>query len=153
MYLSREHFGQRILLKCESLKFRLQAPIDGDKELLCQVEPYFTHLALYDARSGRKVTESFHFDLNHDAVKDLVKDTECTKSLVENFSYDVKLDINQIPGDWFRSKKQVSSIITTLYTPLQYVSRRIDAVTFDSFILHAYYCPLIVRSGYKVIRK
>ncbi|XP_026329927.1 dedicator of cytokinesis protein 9 isoform X2 [Hyposmocoma kahamanoa] len=102
----KEHFGQRILLKCESFKFRLQAPIDGDKELLCQVEPYYTHLALYDARSGRKLTENFHFDLNHDAVKDLVKDTECTKSLVENFSYDVKLDINQIPDDWFRSKKQ-----------------------------------------------
>ncbi|XP_075992073.1 dedicator of cytokinesis protein Ziz isoform X1 [Anticarsia gemmatalis] len=103
----KEHFGQRIMLKCESLKFRLQAPIDGDKELLCQVEPYYTYLALYDARSGRKLTENFHFDLNHEAVKDLVKDTECTKSLVENFSYDVKLDVNQIPEDWFRSKRQV----------------------------------------------
>ncbi|CAH0603294.1 unnamed protein product [Chrysodeixis includens] len=103
----KEHFGQRILLKCESLKFRLQAPIDGDKELLCQVEPYYTYLALYDARSGRKLTENFHFDLNHDAVKDLVKETECTKSLVENFSYDVKLDVNQIPEEWFRSKRQV----------------------------------------------
>ncbi|KPJ11939.1 Dedicator of cytokinesis protein 9 [Papilio machaon] len=103
----KEHFGQRILLKCESLKFRLQAPIDGDKELLCQVEPYYTHLALYDARSGCKLTEDFHFDLNHPAVADLLKDTECTKSLVENFSYDVKLDVRQIPEDWFKSKKQV----------------------------------------------
>ncbi|KOB77262.1 Dedicator of cytokinesis protein 9 [Operophtera brumata] len=64
---------------------QLQAPIDGDKELLCQVEPYYTYLAVYDARSGRKVTENFHFDLNHEAVKDLVSETECTKSLVENF--------------------------------------------------------------------
>lgn len=104
---SREHFGQRILLKCESLKFRLQAPIDGDKELLCQVEPYFTHLAIYDARSGKKITENFHFDLNHAAVKDLVKENECTKALVENFSYDVKLDVKQIPEEWFRSKRQV----------------------------------------------
>ncbi|KAG6459344.1 dedicator of cytokinesis protein 9 isoform X2 [Manduca sexta] len=103
----KEHFGQRILLKCESLKFRLQAPIDGDKELLCQVEPYYTYLALYDARSGRKLTENFHFDVNHDAVKDLVKDNECTKSLVENFSYDIKLDVKQISDEWFRSKKQV----------------------------------------------
>ncbi|KAI8427626.1 hypothetical protein MSG28_002111 [Choristoneura fumiferana] len=101
-----EHFGQKILLKCESLKFRLQAPIDGDKELLCQVEPYFTYLALYDARSGKKLTENFHFDLNHTAVKDLVKDTECTNSLVENFSYDVKLDVKMIPDEWFRSKRQ-----------------------------------------------
>ncbi|XP_052757821.1 dedicator of cytokinesis protein 9 isoform X1 [Galleria mellonella] len=103
----KEHFGQRILLKCESLKFRLQAPIDGDKELLCQVEPYFTHLALYDARSGKKLTENFHFDLNHGAVKDLVKENECTDSLIENFSYDVKLDVTQIPEEWYRSKKQV----------------------------------------------
>ncbi|XP_045766053.1 dedicator of cytokinesis protein 9 isoform X2 [Maniola jurtina] len=103
----KEHFGQRILLKCESLKFRLQAPIDGDKELLCQVEPYFTSIALYDARSGRKLTENFHFDLNHPAVRDLVKENECTKSLVENFSYDVKLDVKLIPDEWFRSKRQV----------------------------------------------
>ncbi|RVE53287.1 hypothetical protein evm_002120 [Chilo suppressalis] len=103
----KEHFGQRILLKCESLKFRLQAPIDGDKELLCQVEPYYTSLALYDARSGRKLTENFYFDLNPAAVKDLVRDNECTKSLVENFSYDVKLDVKQIPDEWFRSKRQV----------------------------------------------
>ncbi|KAL4715192.1 hypothetical protein ACJJTC_012239 [Scirpophaga incertulas] len=102
----KEHFGQRILLKCESLKFRLQAPIDGDKELLCQVEPYYTYLALYDARSGRKLTENFHFDVNNASVKDLVKDTDCTKSLVENFSCDVKLDVNQIPEEWFRAKKQ-----------------------------------------------
>ncbi|XP_063376067.1 dedicator of cytokinesis protein 9 [Cydia fagiglandana] len=103
----KEHFGQKILLKCESLKFRLQAPIDGDKELLCQVEPYFTYLALYDARSGKKLTENFHFDLNHAAVKDLVKDVEDTNSLVENFSYDVKLDVKLIPEDWFKSKRQV----------------------------------------------
>ncbi|XP_061379186.1 dedicator of cytokinesis protein 9 isoform X2 [Danaus plexippus] len=102
----KEHFGQRILLKCESLKFRLQAPIDGDKELLCQVEPYFTYLALYDARSGKKLTENFHFDLNHAAVRDLVKETECTKSLVENFSYDVKLDVKQLSDEWFKSKRQ-----------------------------------------------
>ncbi|XP_041973645.1 dedicator of cytokinesis protein 9 [Aricia agestis] len=103
----KEHFGQRYLLKCDSLKFRLQAPIDGDKELLCQVEPYYTRLALYDARLGRKLTEDFHFDLNHPAVRDLVKEVECTKTLVENFSYDVKVDVKQIPEEWFRSKRQV----------------------------------------------
>ncbi|CAH0700754.1 unnamed protein product [Spodoptera exigua] len=114
----KEHFGQRILLKCESLKFRLQAPIDGDKELLCQVEPYYTYLALYDARSGKKLSENFHFDLNHDAVKDLVKDNEDTKSLVENFSYDVKLDVNQIPEEWFRSKRQVMLSVNNPHSDL-----------------------------------
>ncbi|XP_013200563.1 dedicator of cytokinesis protein 9 isoform X1 [Amyelois transitella] len=123
----KEHFGQRILLKCESLKFRLQAPIDGDKELLCQVEPYYTHLALYDARSGRKLTENFHFDLNHEAVKDLVKDDECTKSLVENFSYDVKLDVKQIPDEWYRSKKQVVLSVNNPHPDL-FLVVRIDKI-------------------------
>ncbi|KAJ2944618.1 hypothetical protein O0L34_g3971 [Tuta absoluta] len=123
----KEHFGQRILLKCESLKFRLQAPIDGDKELLCQVEPYFTHLAVYDARSGRKLTENFHFDLNHDAVRDLVKDNECTKSLVENFSYDVKLDVNQIPEEWFKSRKQVLLSVNNPHPDL-FLVVRIDKI-------------------------
>ncbi|CAG9099870.1 unnamed protein product [Plutella xylostella] len=123
----KEHFGQRILLKCESLKFRLQAPIDGDKELLCQVEPYFTSLALYDARSGKKLTENFHFDLNHDAVKDLVKENECTKSLVENFSYDVKLDVKQISDEWFRSKRQVQLSINNPHPDL-FIVVRIDKI-------------------------
>lgn len=125
----REHFGQRILLKCESLKFRLQAPIDGDKELLCQVEPYYTYLALYDARSGRKVTENFHFDLNHDAVKDLVNENDCTKSLVENFSYDVRLDVKQIPEEWFKSKKQVSNLVTNIW-PHIFVQDRLFLETY-----------------------
>ncbi|XP_050675433.1 dedicator of cytokinesis protein 9-like [Leptidea sinapis] len=123
----KEHFGQRILLKCESLKFRLQAPIDGDKELLCQVEPYFTYLAVYDARNGRKVTENFHFDLNHAAVKDLVIESECTKSLMENFSYDVKVDVKQIPDDWFRSKRQVVLSVNNPHSDL-FLVVRIDKI-------------------------
>ncbi|XP_045485873.1 dedicator of cytokinesis protein 9 [Pieris rapae] len=123
----KEHFGQRILLKCESLKFRLQAPIDGDKELLCQVEPYFTHLAIYDARSGRKVTENFHFDLNHAAVRDLIKENECTKSLVENFKYDVKVDVKQIPEEWFNSKKQVLLSVNNPHPDL-FLVVRIDKI-------------------------
>ena len=33
----REQFGQRFQVFCESIRFRLQAPIDGEKEALCQV--------------------------------------------------------------------------------------------------------------------
>ncbi|PNF36808.1 hypothetical protein B7P43_G09617 [Cryptotermes secundus] len=33
----REQFGQRLQVCCESIRFRLQAPIDGEKEALCQV--------------------------------------------------------------------------------------------------------------------
>ncbi|XP_026481569.1 dedicator of cytokinesis protein 9-like [Ctenocephalides felis] len=69
----KEQFGQRISLVCESLKFRLQAPVDGEKETLCQVEPYFTSLCLYDARANRKLTENFYFDVNHDVCRKLLE--------------------------------------------------------------------------------
>nr|CAD7259038.1 unnamed protein product [Timema shepardi] len=32
----REQFGHRLLFRCESIRFRLQAPIDGEMESLCQ---------------------------------------------------------------------------------------------------------------------
>lgn len=59
----REVFGNRVFVKCESIKFKLQA-VD-EKENLCQVEPYHTTLCLYDAKNGRKLTENFHFDVNN----------------------------------------------------------------------------------------
>ncbi|XP_058060238.1 dedicator of cytokinesis protein 9 [Anopheles bellator] len=76
----RVQFGQRILIKCNSLRFRLLGQIDGvngappaDSDApLCQIEPYLTSVALYDARAGRKLTESFHFDLNKEHVRDLL---------------------------------------------------------------------------------
>lgn len=69
----REQFGQRILIKCDSLKFRLQTPLENcEKETYVQAEPYFTSLALYDAKNGRKLTENFYFDLNSEHVKDMI---------------------------------------------------------------------------------
>ncbi|XP_065085612.1 dedicator of cytokinesis protein 9 isoform X1 [Ochlerotatus camptorhynchus] len=78
----REQFGQRILLKCDSLKFRLQAPVEGScpspasngegEVALCQLEPYLSSVALYDAKNCRKLTESFYFDLNKDHVRDML---------------------------------------------------------------------------------
>uniref|UniRef100_A0A4Y0BJ69 Dedicator of cytokinesis protein 9 n=1 Tax=Anopheles funestus TaxID=62324 RepID=A0A4Y0BJ69_ANOFN len=76
----RVQFGQRILIKCDSLRFRLLGPIDGvhgppaqDSEApLCQIEPYLTSVALYDARTGRKLSENFYFDLNKDHVQELL---------------------------------------------------------------------------------
>lgn len=67
----KEVFGQRIFIKCEELKFRLQAPID-ESEKMCQIEPYLTSLALYDAKAGRKLTENFYFDLNEDHVREML---------------------------------------------------------------------------------
>lgn len=79
----KEQFGQRILLKCESIKFRLQAPVEQENEQVCQIEPYITSLALYDAKAGRKLSENFYFDLNPETVRDMMQTTCCSKR-VEN---------------------------------------------------------------------
>lgn len=71
----REQFGQRILIKCDSLKFRLQAPAEGGDGTE-QAEPYFTSVALYDAKAGRKLTENFYFDINEDIVRDMMKSSD-----------------------------------------------------------------------------
>jgi len=36
------------------------------------VEPYFTSLALYDARACRKLSETFHFDVNHEQARSML---------------------------------------------------------------------------------
>lgn len=79
----REQFGKRIFIACKGLRFRLQcAGTDGlDGENLCQVEPYITSLALYDARNGRKLTESFYFNVNDDTVGDMLPTTPVPNSV------------------------------------------------------------------------
>ncbi|XP_067624519.1 dedicator of cytokinesis protein 9 isoform X2 [Eurosta solidaginis] len=79
----REQFGKRIFIACKGLRFRLQcAGADGlDGDNLCQVEPYITSLALYDARAGRKLTESFYFNVNDDNVNDMLPTTPVPNSV------------------------------------------------------------------------
>lgn len=70
----REQFGQRILIKCDSLKFRLQTPNEnGELETSTQAEPYITSLALYDAKAGKKISENFYFDINEDSVREMLQ--------------------------------------------------------------------------------
>lgn len=57
----REHFGQRLLVKCLSLKFEIE------------IEPIFGILALYDVREKKKISENFYFDLNSDSTKGLLR--------------------------------------------------------------------------------
>ncbi|KAM3925869.1 dedicator of cytokinesis protein 6 isoform 3-T3 [Leptodactylus fuscus] len=57
----KEHFGQRILVKCISLKFEIE------------IEPIFCVMALYDAKEKKKISESFHFDLNSDTMKNMLR--------------------------------------------------------------------------------
>lgn len=75
----REQFGKRIFIACKSLKFRLQCPTAADSvnnaadgEHFCQVEPYLSSLTLYDAKAGRKLSESFYFNINDDYVQDML---------------------------------------------------------------------------------
>uniref|UniRef100_A0ACB8EMP7 Uncharacterized protein n=1 Tax=Sphaerodactylus townsendi TaxID=933632 RepID=A0ACB8EMP7_9SAUR len=57
----KEHFGQRILVKCLSLKFEIE------------IEPIFGSLALYDVKEKKKISENFYFDLNSEHVKGLLR--------------------------------------------------------------------------------
>uniref|UniRef100_A0A7N8X0U7 Dedicator of cytokinesis protein 7-like n=1 Tax=Mastacembelus armatus TaxID=205130 RepID=A0A7N8X0U7_9TELE len=57
----KEHCGQRIMVKCLSLKFEIE------------IEPIFGILALYDVKEKKKISENFYFDLNSDQMKGLLK--------------------------------------------------------------------------------
>lgn len=71
----KEQFGQRMIFKCESLKFKLTAPFDTENEKSGQLEPYFTSVALFDAKAGRKLTENFYFDINQSETRELLTPT------------------------------------------------------------------------------
>ncbi|TSZ68953.1 Dedicator of cytokinesis protein 6 [Bagarius yarrelli] len=53
--------GQRIMVKCLSLKFEIE------------IEPIFGTLALYDVKEKKKISENFHFDLNSDQIKGMLR--------------------------------------------------------------------------------
>ncbi|KAM9493063.1 dedicator of cytokinesis protein 7 isoform 2-T2 [Clarias gariepinus] len=57
----KEHTGQRIMVKCLSLKFEIE------------IEPIFGTLALYDVKEKKKISENFHFDLNSDQMKNMLR--------------------------------------------------------------------------------
>ncbi|XP_058887407.1 dedicator of cytokinesis protein 7 isoform X9 [Acipenser ruthenus] len=57
----KEHFGQRLLVKCLSLKFEIE------------IEPIFASLALYDVKEKKKISENFFFDLNSEQMKSMLR--------------------------------------------------------------------------------
>ncbi|TRY91963.1 hypothetical protein DNTS_035458 [Danionella cerebrum] len=57
----KEHFGQRLLVKCLSLKFEIE------------IEPIFASLALYDIKEKKKISENFYFDLNSEQTKAMLR--------------------------------------------------------------------------------
>lgn len=117
----REIFGQRIFLKCEGVKFKLQA-VD-EKENLCQVEPYHTSLCLFDARNGRKLTENFHFDVNEASTRNMLP--------VPN-GLDVKNNVKfELPGglteQWLMYPKQAILSVSNPHSDI-FVVVRIEKV-------------------------
>ncbi|KAM8931057.1 dedicator of cytokinesis protein 7 isoform 1-T1 [Pelodytes ibericus] len=57
----KEHFGQRLLVKCLSLKFEIE------------IEPIFASLSLYDVKEKKKISENFYFDLNSEQIKGMLR--------------------------------------------------------------------------------
>ncbi|KAL3207344.1 hypothetical protein MRX96_039707 [Rhipicephalus microplus] len=97
----KEEFNTRMFVKCEEVKFNLQAPLDCQNGSLCQVEPYFTTMAVYDVRHMRKVTEDFRFDCNNSYMRNMLPKTTRRKSTsgsAPNGSAGTKLSDTLLPG-------------------------------------------------------
>ncbi|XP_036825045.1 dedicator of cytokinesis protein 7 isoform X14 [Oncorhynchus mykiss] len=65
----KEHFGQRLLVKCLSLKFEIE------------IEPIFASLALYDVKEKKKISENFLFDLNSEQTKGMLRSHSQTAAI------------------------------------------------------------------------
>ncbi|NWI11369.1 DOCK8 protein, partial [Crypturellus soui] len=57
----REHLGNRILVKLQTLKFDIE------------IEPLFACIALYDIKERKKISENFHCDLNPDSLRGFLR--------------------------------------------------------------------------------
>lgn len=123
----KENFGHRILVKCEEIKFRLQMCLD-DNERLSQIEPYFTSLALYDAKAGRKLTENYYFDLNQKHVRELVAPSTEHHSNKENnnqnnFTKEHNGFFHDISQEWVMHSKNAILNVTSPHSDIFIVVR------------------------------
>uniref|UniRef100_A0ABM5FS84 Dedicator of cytokinesis protein 8 isoform X2 n=1 Tax=Pogona vitticeps TaxID=103695 RepID=A0ABM5FS84_9SAUR len=57
----KEYLGNRILVKVQTLKFEIE------------IEPLFASFALYDIKERKKISESFHCDLNSEQFKGFLR--------------------------------------------------------------------------------
>lgn len=73
-----QYFGNRLVLECEELKFRLLRTAHDGSEV--NIEPFFLSISLFDAKLGAKISEDFHCDLNDPSTVDMLRGSE----LIEN---------------------------------------------------------------------
>uniref|UniRef100_A0A3Q1EPX0 Dedicator of cytokinesis 8 n=1 Tax=Acanthochromis polyacanthus TaxID=80966 RepID=A0A3Q1EPX0_9TELE len=57
----KEHIGERILVRCQTIKFEIE------------IEPIFATMALYDLKEKKKISEDFYCDLNSEQLKNFLK--------------------------------------------------------------------------------
>lgn len=114
-------------MNCECLKFRLQSVIeDADCP---QIEPYITSLALYDAKHGRKLTENFYFDLNHESIRKstLVRSPSLSKGGEPDSSLNSNVILNKLPQNWLTYTKRAIVNVSVPH-PEIYVVVRIEKI-------------------------
>lgn len=125
----KEVFGKQIFIKCESIKFRLQALTD-DSDNLCQLEPYLTSMALYDVKAGRKLTENFFFDLNEEHVREMRNFKGSSETIIgtppmKNGKKNGNLDLtnDEYPVEWIMYPRQAILNVTAPHPDIFIVVR------------------------------
>lgn len=69
-------------------------------------------MALFDLRSGKKISEDFHFNINHDSMTHLLNDKNESDSLQ---TIEVAKNCN-VTKDWLFRQKQVHCILYCVFT-------------------------------------
>ncbi|XP_053212852.1 dedicator of cytokinesis protein 9-like isoform X2 [Panonychus citri] len=101
----REQFGFRFIFTCDTFDFNLKTTIEGNT---CHIEPFFTSVAVFDAKRG-KITEEFRFDVNNDLVKEMLPKGK----LERQDSMDME-DAREFTDDWIVDPK---SAIFSIHSP------------------------------------
>lgn len=115
----REIFGHRVFVKCESIQFKLQAM--DEKENLCQIEPYYTTMFLYDAKIQKKLTENFHFDVNNKNIRPFITNNiGDIKDNVNNSNTDLP---EKLQNEWLLYPRQALLSITNAHSDIFLVVR------------------------------
>uniref|UniRef100_A0A671PLG4 Dedicator of cytokinesis protein 8-like n=1 Tax=Sinocyclocheilus anshuiensis TaxID=1608454 RepID=A0A671PLG4_9TELE len=109
----KEHFGQRILVRCQTIKFEIE------------IEPLFATMALYDLKEKKKISENVHFDMNSDQMKGFLRShtphtdpSTLARSAIFSISYpspDIYLVIRVWLSNGYRIKIILMQTDTTIF--------------------------------------